>query len=64
LGTAQSGFPALKIGNLKRDAELMRAARAAAMSIFRDDPRLELPENQRFQRLTVEEQGQTFSQVS
>jgi ATP-dependent DNA helicase RecG len=64
LGTAQSGFPALKIGNLKRDAELMRAARAAAISIFREDPRLELPENQRFRPLTVEEHGQTFSHVS
>src|SRR5436189_1321847 len=27
LGTAQSGLPALKIGNLRRDAELMRRAR-------------------------------------
>src|SRR5213082_1259231 len=30
LGTAQSGLPALKIGNLKTDADLMRRARAAA----------------------------------
>ena len=35
LGTAQSGLPALKIGDLKRDAELMRRARAAAMAITR-----------------------------
>src|SRR5207247_10098828 len=41
-GTAQSGLPALKIGNLKMDAGLMRRARAAAMSIFEADPRLEL----------------------
>ncbi len=53
LGTAQSGLPALKIGDLKRDAELMRRARAAAMSIFEMDPRLEQPENQRFRRLIV-----------
>jgi ATP-dependent DNA helicase RecG len=64
LGTAQSGLPALKIGNLKTDAYLMRRARAAAMSIFDADPRLELPENQRFRRLVVEQQGRTFSNVS
>ena len=64
LGTAQSGLPALKIGNLKTDAALMRRARAAAMSIFDADPRLESPENQRFRRLIVEQQGRTFSNVS
>jgi REP element-mobilizing transposase RayT len=64
LGTAQSGLPALKIGNLKTDADLMRRARTAAMSIFDADPRLELPENQRFRRLIVEQQGRTFSNVS
>jgi ATP-dependent DNA helicase RecG len=64
LGTAQSGLPALKIGNLKRDAELMRRARTAAMSIFAADPRLEAAQNQRFQRLIVEKQGRTFSNVS
>ena len=64
LGTAQSGLPALKIGNLKTDAGLMRRARAAAMSIFEADRRLELPENQRFRRLIVEQQGRTFSNVS
>jgi ATP-dependent DNA helicase RecG len=64
LGTAQSGLPVLKIGNLKRDAELMRRARTAAMSIFAADPRLESPENQRFQQLIVEKQGRTFSNVS
>ncbi|MGE5208821.1 MAG: ATP-dependent DNA helicase RecG [Alphaproteobacteria bacterium] len=64
LGTAQSGLPELKIGDLKRDADLMRRARAAAMSIFEMDPRLELPENQRFRRFIVEQQGQSFSHVS
>ena len=63
LGTAQSGLPALKIGNLKMDADLMRRARAAAMSIFEADPRLELPENQHFRRLIVEQEGRTFSKV-
>jgi ATP-dependent DNA helicase RecG len=64
LGTAQSGLPALKIGNLKRDAELMKRARQAAMSIFAGDPRLESPQNQRFQLLIVEQDGRTFSNVS
>jgi ATP-dependent DNA helicase RecG len=64
LGTAQSGLPALKIGNLRTDAYLMRRARAAAVSILERDPRLELPENQRFRRLLVEQQGRTFSNVS
>src|SRR5262249_51164081 len=64
LGTAQSGLPPREIGNLKTDAHLMRQARAAAMSIFQTDPRLELPENQRFRRLIVEQQGRTFSNVS
>jgi len=64
LGTAQSGLPALKIGNLKTDAALMRRARAAAMLIFDADPRLESPENQRFRRLIVEQEGRTFSNVS
>jgi ATP-dependent DNA helicase RecG len=64
LGTAQSGLPALKIGSLKSDAQLMRRARTAAMSIFAADPRMELDENQRFRRLIVEQEGRTFSNVS
>jgi len=64
LGTAQSGLPALKIGNLRRDAELMRRARRAAMAIFAADPRLGSAQNQRFQQLIVEKQGRTFSNVS
>jgi ATP-dependent DNA helicase RecG len=64
LGTAQSGLPALKLGNLKRDAQIMRQARAAAVAILEADPRLEKPDNQRFRRLIVEERGRTFSNVS
>jgi len=64
LGTAQSGLPALKIGDLRRDARLMRRARAAAISIFETDPHLELPENQRFRPLIVEQQGHGYSHVS
>lgn len=64
LGTAQSGLPGLKIGDLRRDRELMQRARAVAVSILELDPRLEWPENQRFRRLIVEQQGRTFSNVS
>jgi RecG-like helicase/REP element-mobilizing transposase RayT len=64
LGTAQSGLPALKLGDLKRDAAIMRQARAAATAILQIDPELEAAENQRYRRLIVEEQGRTFSNVS
>jgi ATP-dependent DNA helicase RecG len=64
LGTAQSGLPALKLGNLQTDVDLMRRARAAAVKIFETDPRLELLDNQRFRHLIVEQHGQTFSDVS
>ena len=64
LGTAQSGLPVLKLGNLKTDASLMRSARAAAAEIFESDPKLEAAENQRFHQLIVEQEGRTFSHVS
>ncbi|HEX4665650.1 MAG TPA: DEAD/DEAH box helicase [Chthoniobacterales bacterium] len=64
LGTAQSGLPALKLGNLRADAKLMQRARAVALEIFHDDPELARPENQRFRHLVVEDVGKTFSHVS
>jgi REP element-mobilizing transposase RayT len=64
LGTAQSGLPVLKLGNLIKDADLMRQARASATAILGADPRLEAPENQRFRQLIVEQHGRTFSNVS
>ncbi|HEX4631093.1 MAG TPA: ATP-dependent DNA helicase RecG, partial [Chthoniobacterales bacterium] len=64
LGTAQSGLPALKLGNLIKDADLMRRARAVATGILAVDPELESAENQRFRQLIVEQQGRTFSNVS
>ena len=64
LGTAQSGLPVLKLGNLRSDAKLMRRARAAALEIIRADPTLAKPENQRFRQLVVEEVGKSFSHVS
>jgi ATP-dependent DNA helicase RecG len=64
LGTAQSGLPPLKLGNLRLDAKLMQRARTAAIEILDGDPRLKKPENQRFRSLVVEELGKTFSHVS
>ncbi len=64
LGTAQSGLPALKIGDLREDRDLMQQARAAATLIFEKDPQLEWAENQRFRQLIVEQQGRTFANVS
>lgn len=64
LGTAQSGLADFKLGDLRRDATLMRRARVEAQRIMTADPELSLPENQRFRAIIVERQGQTFSQVS
>jgi ATP-dependent DNA helicase RecG len=64
LGTAQSGLPALKLGNLHKDAKLMQRARAAAIEILTDDPQLRKRENQRFRSLVVEQEGKTFSHIS
>ncbi|MFL6539220.1 MAG: ATP-dependent DNA helicase RecG [Chthoniobacterales bacterium] len=64
LGTAQSGLPALQLGNLKTDMQLMLRARAAANAIIEWDPFLEAPENQRFRKLVVEQDGRSFSNVS
>ncbi len=62
IGTAQSGLPDLKLGDLRADVKLMQQARATATKIFRDDPGLLRPENQRFRALVVEEEN--FSHVS
>lgn len=64
LGTAQSGLPALKLGNLKTDMKIMLRARAAATAIMERDPGLIAPQNQRFRALIVEEMGRTFSHIS
>jgi ATP-dependent DNA helicase RecG len=64
LGTAQSGLPPLKLGDLLKDQELMQAARAAALALFEEDPQLALPENQRFRKILAETRKLTLSQVS
>ena len=41
LGTAQTGLPPLKLGDLFRDAEVMRETAALAASVFADDPEMQ-----------------------
>ncbi|MEP7071382.1 MAG: ATP-dependent DNA helicase RecG [Verrucomicrobiota bacterium] len=62
LGTAQSGLADFKLGDLRRDAALMRKARAAAQKMIGVDPKLKRPENQRFRPLIVQQEN--FSHVS
>jgi ATP-dependent DNA helicase RecG len=45
VGTRQHGLPELRIGDLIRDAELIRTARDDAHRMIATDPRLELPEH-------------------
>ncbi len=64
LGTAQSGLPPLKLGNILLDKELMRIAREAARGVFEADPTLSRPENRRFRNFLVESRKLLLSQVS
>jgi len=64
LGTAQSGLPPLKIGNLLSDGDLIRIARQAATAIFKADPHLQRPENQYFREMIAEGRKLALSQVS
>ena len=64
LGTAQSGLPPLKIGNLLADGELIKLARQEALAIFKADPHLQRPENQYFRSLILEGRKLVLSQVS
>ena len=64
LGTEQSGLPPLKLGDLLLDADLMRAARAAAKDIFEADPNLRKPANARFRNYITESKKLTLAQVS
>ena len=64
LGTAQSGLPPLKLGDLFLDQDLMRLARNAAFLLFERDPELALPENVRFRRMLGEARQRMLSQVS
>jgi ATP-dependent DNA helicase RecG len=45
LGTRQAGLPPLRVANLMRDAELLRAARDEAARVLEADPDLSRPES-------------------
>ena len=47
LGTAQTGLPPLKLGDLFRDAELMKETAVLAATVFANDPELKMPEHRR-----------------
>jgi ATP-dependent DNA helicase RecG len=64
LGTAQSGLPPLKLGDLRTDAALMQLARRAAIEIFARDPKLNAPEHACFRRMISETKKLLLSQVS
>jgi ATP-dependent DNA helicase RecG len=64
LGTAQSGLPPIRIGNLLRDMELMHRAREAAFQVVAKDPELALPEHAAYRELREETRRGELSQVS
>jgi len=64
LGTAQSGLPPLKIGDVFKDADLMKLARNAAFLVFERDPRLEQPAHAHLRELVANGRRAVFSQVS
>jgi len=64
LGTAQSGLPPLKIGDVFRDAELMKLARNAAFLVFERDPQLAQPAHARFRKVLAESRRAVLAQVS
>jgi ATP-dependent DNA helicase RecG len=64
LGTAQSGLPPLRIGDVFRDAELMKLARNAAFLLFERDPTLHQPENRIYREGLEATRRAILSQVS
>ncbi len=64
LGTAQSGLPPLKIGDVFEDAELMKLARNATFLLFERDPQLSQPEHARFRKVLAESRRGVLAQVS
>ena len=64
LGTAQSGLAPLKLGDLFRDAELMKLARNHAFLIYEHDPQLTRPEHAGCRTLLAETRRIVLAQVS
>lgn len=64
LGTAQSGLPPMKLGDLFRDADLMKLARNHAFLVFERDPQLEHPEHAGCRILLADARRAILSEVS
>jgi len=64
LGTAQSGLPPLKLGNLLADQAWMRAARESAQCLFKTDPQLARPEHRPYRDLITSQRKLMLSQIS
>jgi ATP-dependent DNA helicase RecG len=64
LGTAQSGLPPLKLGNLLTDQTWMRAARESAQRLFKDDPHLTHPDHRPYRDLITSQRKLMLSQIS
>ena len=64
LGTAQSGLPPLRIGDLISDAGLMSQAQRVARGIFERDKRLSRPENRRYREMITRQSKRILAQVS
>ena len=64
LGTAQSGLPPLKLGDVIADSDLMRLARKTTMALFAADPHLGRPENLRYRKMLAEQRKLILAQVS
>jgi ATP-dependent DNA helicase RecG len=65
LGTAQSGLPPLKLGDIIRDGDLMTAARRAAQEVFAADCELLAPEHALYRDLLASAQGRrTVAELS
>jgi ATP-dependent DNA helicase RecG len=64
LGTAQSGLADFKLGDIRKDGDLMKLARNAAFLLFERDPQLEQTENQHFRSALTENRKMALAQVS
>ena len=60
LGTKQSGLPDFKFIDLVRDEKWIFLARQAAKYVLKNDPKLELPENQMLKNYLVSHQADNF----
>ncbi len=60
LGTRQSGLAGFNIANLARDGEILNQARNCAFEIFKQDPKLEKPENLFIRQKLLQRHGPTF----